>query len=141
VKCPICGEPDMPKRAEPGAEAGQGYIECVNLACASNGGENASALKTVRTLDVATARAEEKRSHLHDEVPAGALGIDELDGMCGSYVDARTFATAGLCVFVIPGEGLMVFTPEQARAAAVAIVEVANRVQHARDVLSGKAKL
>lgn len=49
VKCPICGEPDM--RQEP---EGEGVlISCVNLACASNGGNNCSALSIQRELDSA----------------------------------------------------------------------------------------
>ena len=47
VTCPVCGESDMPKEMESGAdEPGQGYITCMNLACASNGGDNASVLLT-----------------------------------------------------------------------------------------------
>lgn len=44
VNCPICGESDMRKERESDCEAGEGYIHCVNLACASNGGDNSSAL-------------------------------------------------------------------------------------------------
>lgn len=40
VRCPVCGEPDM--RREKCSEGG--VINCVNLACGSDGGENVSAL-------------------------------------------------------------------------------------------------
>lgn len=39
VDCPICKEPDM--RCEP-VEGGGQYIYCVNLGCASNGGNGAT---------------------------------------------------------------------------------------------------
>lgn len=146
VTCPVCGEPDMPKKLEPSAPKGKGYITCMNLACASNGGDSAAVLLT--RLGVAkegsskdAARVEEKRSHLHDEVPAGAIGLDEIGGMCGSYIDARTFANEGLCVYVIPGEGALVFTVEQARKAAKEIQEMAERVEAARLLLRPGSKL
>lgn len=45
VKCPVCGEPDMQSVPE-GDEDGK-IISCTNLACASNGGSNCSALNLV----------------------------------------------------------------------------------------------
>lgn len=42
VKCPICGEPDMRKEIATDDENKEGYIFCVNLACASNDGDNAT---------------------------------------------------------------------------------------------------
>lgn len=44
VNCPICGEPDMRREED---RHGNVLIMCVNHACASNGGGNASALKPV----------------------------------------------------------------------------------------------
>ncbi len=41
VNCPICGEPDMQSTADDGGQ----IIECTNLCCASNGGDNKSAMK------------------------------------------------------------------------------------------------
>lgn len=49
VNCPICGESDMRKTREKDCEGDEGYISCVNLACASNGGTNATALLTAHT--------------------------------------------------------------------------------------------
>lgn len=52
VDCPICGQSDMPKELEPGADVpGQGYIKCLNLACASNGGTNMCALPQSKDID------------------------------------------------------------------------------------------
>ena len=38
--CPICGEPDMQFDVDKDTKNGEGYLKCVNLCCASNGGAN-----------------------------------------------------------------------------------------------------
>ena len=60
VKCPVCGEPDMEKVPE-GEEF---LISCTNTRCASNGGDNVSALSVERELQSAH-RVWEKE---HDEL-------------------------------------------------------------------------
>jgi len=51
VKCPICGDTDMAKTFDPAPEGEEGYIHCTNLACASNGGTNCSALQVIQEKD------------------------------------------------------------------------------------------
>lgn len=51
VRCPICGEPDMPATLDDGVA----IITCTNHACASNGGSNASALKCTKTSKMSDA--------------------------------------------------------------------------------------
>ena len=50
VRCPVCGESDMKQITD--ADENR-LIFCVNLACASNGGSNTSALSIQRELDSA----------------------------------------------------------------------------------------
>lgn len=58
VRCPICGEVDMSKT--PDGEDGF-IVNCVNLACGSNGGENFSAINDRHPHFVDTIKAEIER--------------------------------------------------------------------------------
>jgi hypothetical protein len=90
VKCPVCGEPGM-KCVEEGPEDDRHkLIACVNHVCASNGGDNASALRC------------------EDEEQVNSRGLD--DGhhfLRGCHSQPKTLAdlAAGDTFIEFPGDG------------------------------------
>jgi len=75
VNCPVCGESDMQKVRE-----GEGFlIFCTNTRCASNGGDNISALSVERELQSAH-RLWEKE---HDELVILRRKLRRLEGETG----------------------------------------------------------
>jgi hypothetical protein len=83
-------------------------------------------------------RHAERSSAKFDDPSPVAVMIQEVDEDDSAYLDARTFCDEGLCVYLHAVNGVVIMSPEQARAAATALLAVAERVEKARAALRGE---
>jgi hypothetical protein len=94
VKCPICGETNMHREAEPNSDGG-GYIHCVNLACASNGGTNDSAMAKPTPVNPAEGSLDDARNRIkahldsiraQDDLSAALSSCGDIDRLAAMFV-------------------------------------------------------
>lgn len=72
VNCTVCGEPDMSQTTD---ADGNKLINCVNHACASNGGENKSALETDETAKFIAFQRWKRRTGISEKMLAKCIDI------------------------------------------------------------------